>query len=101
MFQPKLHLTQLEASPLPKEPKCDDALAWLRSRREKKKGDARELDFSSSYAIHTFYEPDVLVWGEEIDVKHVFRRQSNFARAVFPAVRHAVQAGIIPIEETV
>lgn len=38
-------------------------------------------------------------WDHRIDVKYVLDRQSNFARAVFPAVWHAVQTGITPKDE--
>jgi hypothetical protein len=35
-------------------------------------------------------------WDHVIDVKYVLARQSNYARAVYPAIRHAIEAGLIP-----
>lgn len=32
---------------------------------------------------------------KRVDLKHVMARQSNYARAVYPAVKHAVDVGII------
>ncbi|KAH8896243.1 hypothetical protein GQ53DRAFT_640225 [Thozetella sp. PMI_491] len=79
---------------------CDDALSWLAQRNQK--GDAWELDFSSSYILHAFDNGMEKIWGwdHQINLKYVLARQSNYARAVFPAVWHAVEAGIIPEEET-
>ncbi|AEO65348.1 uncharacterized protein THITE_2043312 [Thermothielavioides terrestris NRRL 8126] len=38
-------------------------------------------------------------WDGRITLRYVLAQQSNYARAVFPAVWHAVQAGVIPVEE--
>jgi hypothetical protein len=103
LFTPSLTSAQVDhelsrASGGPSNSTCRDALAWLR-QREEPRTDARELlDFSSSYVLHAF---DDLIRGSDdvIDVKYVLARQSAYARAVYPAVWHAVQAGIIPQAE--
>ncbi|KAB5547421.1 hypothetical protein GE09DRAFT_967594 [Coniochaeta sp. 2T2.1] len=79
---------------------CRDALAWLRQRELAETG-GQEVDFSSSYVLHAFDNSLDKIWGWDhvINVKYVLERRSNYARAVFPAVWHAVQAGIIPQDE--
>ncbi|KAG7289219.1 hypothetical protein NEMBOFW57_005583 [Staphylotrichum longicolle] len=89
---------------------CRDVLAWLKYREEEKGGSlgqgtgvrpvggSSEVDFSSSYVLHAFDSAldKVLGKGKDIDVRYVLSRQSNYARAVFPAVWRAVKEGIIP-----
>jgi hypothetical protein len=79
---------------------CQDALTWLR-QREAARQDAREVDFSGSYVLHAFDDSIGKIWGWDhvIDVKYVMARQSMYARAVYPAVWHALQDGIIPQTE--
>lgn len=58
-----------------------------------------EIDYSDSYVLHAFkaagnakienFDP------EGITLQYVLKRQSNFARAVYPAVRHAIDARVI------
>jgi hypothetical protein len=69
-----------------------------RSGSTREKG---EIDFSSSYVLHAFDSAleKVLGTGRGIDVRYVLERRSSYARAVFPAVWHAVQEGIIPRKE--
>ncbi|KAK9350126.1 hypothetical protein V1523DRAFT_420769 [Lipomyces doorenjongii] len=61
-----------------------------------------EKDYSNSYAIHAFKNID---WEHPLDnfdkitLHYVLSRQSNFARAVYPAVQHAVEAGVISLED--
>jgi hypothetical protein len=57
-----------------------------------------ENDYPSTYAIHAFRNNDVQNF-DGITIKYVLARQSNFARAVYPAVRHAIEAGIISSED--
>jgi hypothetical protein len=80
---------------------CHDALAWLRQRKEGPGGAKKEIDFSSTYALHAFDDAvkDMWGWDHRIDVKYVMERKSNYARAVYPALRHAVQAGIVLADE--
>ncbi|KAK4152487.1 Lactosylceramide 4-alpha-galactosyltransferase [Chaetomidium leptoderma] len=90
---------------------CRDVLAWLKYREGNgpptagawKLGGAWELDFSSSYVLHAFDSAltKVLGKGGEIDLQYVLARESNYARAVFPAVWKAVEEGIIPREEII
>jgi hypothetical protein len=84
---------------------CVAALDWL-TRREAERGDdgaaAGVLDLSSTYVLHAF-DGDVRRlgggWDGVVDLAYVLARRSNYARAVFPAVWHAVQAGVIPEAE--
>lgn len=106
LFQPSLKSSTLQ-NPFrnisgPATPTCQDALAWL-ARRDKWTTEAEEMDFSSSYVLHAFDDATDKIWGWDhvVDVGYVLARQSNYARAVFPAVWHAVQAGIISQDETV
>lgn len=89
-----------ERSPDPTQPTCRDVLEQL--RRQDDRTDTWELDFSSTYVIHAFddYVEKISGWDHDVSVKYVLERRSNYARAVFPAVWHAVQAGIIPQDET-
>ncbi|SPQ19396.1 6826c50f-6dfa-4ef7-b4cf-ce68c29ff078 [Thermothielavioides terrestris] len=90
---------------------CADALAWLRDRELREQGeqggrrrrprDSWEMDFSATYVLHAF-DGDahrIRGWDGRITLRYVLAQQSNYARAVFPAVWHAVQAGVIPVEE--
>ncbi|KAK9326676.1 hypothetical protein V1520DRAFT_366067 [Lipomyces starkeyi] len=59
-----------------------------------------ENDYSCSYAIHAFKNNDLHDF-EGITLRYVLSRQSNFARAVYPAVQHAIDTGIIALEDYV
>ncbi|KAK9485768.1 hypothetical protein V1527DRAFT_482611 [Lipomyces starkeyi] len=59
-----------------------------------------ENDYSSSYAIHAFKNNDLHDF-EGITLRYVLSRQSNFARAVYPVVQHAINTGIIALEDYV
>ncbi|PNY29671.1 Uncharacterized protein TCAP_00415 [Tolypocladium capitatum] len=108
--QKRLFLPTLRASAPRERPEqggvgsatCRDALAWLR-RREEDATDEWELDFSSTYVLHAFDDEMAKIrgWDHRIDVAYVLSRQSNYARAVYPAVWDAVRRGIIPAEEMV
>lgn len=50
-------------------------------------------DFMSSYAIHGFKCAEVDTEG--FTPENVLARQSNFARAVYPVVKHAIEEGLI------
>jgi hypothetical protein len=86
---------------------CRDVLAWLKHREASGQSggvrDKGEMDFSSSYVLHAFDSAleRVLGKGKGIDVRYVLEQRSNYARAVFPAVWHAVEEGVIPREEIV
>ncbi|KAK9234285.1 hypothetical protein V1525DRAFT_367154 [Lipomyces kononenkoae] len=59
-----------------------------------------EKDYSNSYAIHAFKNIDrghPLDNFDKITLQYVLSRQSNFARAIYPAIQHAVEAGIISL----
>jgi hypothetical protein len=90
---------------LPKELRntCQDALAWLGEREKAGRMESWEMDFSATYVLHAFddYKDQIRGWDGKITLKYVMARQSNYARAVYPAVAHAIKEGIISKEETV
>jgi hypothetical protein len=65
---------------------------WNRTKQDNKL--EWEVDYSGSYTIHAFDGHDNY-WPEHVDVEYVMARQSNYARAVYPAVKHAIDAGFI------
>jgi hypothetical protein len=81
---------------------CTDALEWLRERELADRMESWEMDFSATYVLHAFDDDigHIRGWDHQINLKYVLARQSNYARAVYPAVWHAVKSGIIPKEET-
>jgi hypothetical protein len=96
-------LDKLSEAPTELQNTCADALAWLAEREQPGRREKWELDFSGTYIMHAFdgaahRVPD---WDAKITLKYVLARQSNYARAVYPAIWHAVEAGIIAKEETV
>lgn len=54
-----------------------------------------EIDYSSSYVIHATDGIADSYWPKRVDFEYVMARQSNFARAVYPAIKHAIDVGII------
>ena len=77
----------------PKQPNrtCTDALAWLRERElAGRRMESWEMDFSATYVLHAF-DADmdkIRGWDGQITLNYVLARQSNYARAVYPAVWH-------------
>ncbi|RYP20372.1 hypothetical protein DL765_002830 [Monosporascus sp. GIB2] len=80
---------------------CRDMMAYLREREEDGKVEKWEIDFSSTYILHAFDGDITRIsgWDHEVNLRYVVARQSNYARAVYPAVLHAIKEGIIPLEE--
>ncbi|KAK7963547.1 hypothetical protein PG988_010521 [Apiospora saccharicola] len=81
---------------------CSDALAWLR-QREQHAAEPWKMDFSATYVLHAFDDDASEVgggWDGKITLPYVLARRSNYARAVYPAIHHAIKAGVIPAEET-
>jgi hypothetical protein len=80
---------------------CKDIFGWL-EEKEKFKMDDWEIDFSSTYILHAFDDdiPKIGKWDHKIDVSYILSRQSNYARAVHPAIAHAISAGVITSEDT-
>ncbi|KAL2257682.1 hypothetical protein VTK26DRAFT_9316 [Humicola hyalothermophila] len=95
----------LSGDAAPKELKntCKDALAWLAERELGSPKESWEADFSATYVLHAFDDEGNKIpgWDGKITLKYILARQSNYARAVYPAVEHAIRANIIPVEETV
>ncbi|KAK3936852.1 hypothetical protein QBC46DRAFT_394050 [Diplogelasinospora grovesii] len=81
---------------------CRNAMGWLKEREVEGNMETWEMDFSSTYILHAFDNDvhKIRGWDKVVDVKYVLARQSNYARAVYPAIWHAIREGIIPQEET-
>jgi hypothetical protein len=73
---------------------CKDMLGWL-IKKEIFGGEEWETDFSSSYVLNAFQGEEIQGWDGRVDLEYVLARQSNYARAVYPAVGHAIREGII------
>jgi hypothetical protein len=57
-----------------------------------------EIDYSSSYAIHAFDQSDRSAedyWPNQVTLEYIMSRKSNYARATYPAIKHAVDVGVI------
>lgn len=73
---------------------CKDMLDWL--IKEEVYGTVEwEMDFSSSYVLHAFDGEKIPGWDNMVGLNYVLARQSNYARAVYPAVAHAIREGFI------
>jgi hypothetical protein len=80
---------------LPKIPTgFKDAVDYWSHREWKEKAEW-EIDYSASYVIHAFEGIVDTYWTEKVDLEYVVARQSNYARAVYPAIKHAIDVGII------
>ncbi|KAK9236474.1 hypothetical protein V1525DRAFT_346031 [Lipomyces kononenkoae] len=77
-------LTTADAEELWEEERASSREAW-------------EKDYSNSYAIHAFKSHDLENF-DKISLQYVLSRRSNFARAVYPVVQHAIEAGVIPLD---
>lgn len=53
-----------------------------------------QADYSGSYVIHAF-DGRGNFWPDHVDLEYIMARQSNYARAVYPAVKHAIDKGHI------
>lgn len=75
---------------------CEGVFGWLREKEISGK-EEWEVEFSSTYVLHAFDEgiERIRGWDHVVDLEYVLRRQSNYARAVFPAVRHAIEVGVV------
>lgn len=80
---------------LPKPPTTfKDAIDYWDHQNDEDK-EEWEFDYSSSYVIHAFKGIADSEWPKKVDLEYVLARQSNLARAVYPAVKHAIDIGII------
>ncbi len=58
-----------------------------------------EYEFSATYTLHAFNNVNGEYAGfKGITLEYVLRRQSNLAKAVYPAVKHALDTGVLPVE---
>lgn len=71
-----------------------DAVDYWNAMENEKEEDW-EVDYSSSYVIHAFDGKPQRYWPKQVSLEYVIARQSNYARAVWPAVQHAIEAGIV------
>ncbi|KAK0725260.1 hypothetical protein B0H67DRAFT_125684 [Lasiosphaeris hirsuta] len=80
---------------------CLDAMAYLGEREREGARNRLEMDFSSTYVLHAFDDEihRIRGWDHEVNLQYVMARKSNYARAVYPAIWHAVHTGIIPEKE--
>ncbi|KAK3689410.1 hypothetical protein B0T22DRAFT_360005, partial [Podospora appendiculata] len=108
LFQPNMKIPAVKASvegnsgaPTELRATCMDAMAYLLEREDEGKMETWEMDFSSTYILHAFDDGIEKMggWDHEINLKYVLARQSNYARAVYPAIWDAVKEGVIPREE--
>ncbi|KUJ24630.1 uncharacterized protein LY89DRAFT_572803 [Mollisia scopiformis] len=73
---------------------CDDMLSSL-IEKESFGGEDWEMDFSSSYVLHAFDGKHIPGWDNKVDLNYILARQSNYARAVYPAIAHAISSGVL------
>lgn len=78
---------------------CGETAEWATIRKVDL--EPGEVDFSSTYVLHAFDSSvgQMDGWDGEIGLGYVLERKSNYARAVYPAIVHALRAGIIPESE--
>lgn len=94
--------TEIEASTpserideLPKTPTSfGDAIDYWNHRNDEQR-EEWEFDYSSSYVIHAFKGIADSEWPKKVDLDYILARQSNLARAVYPAVKHAIDVGVV------
>lgn len=96
-------LSSWEGEPKELKNTCKDALAWVAEREGGGKLESWEMDFSSTYVLHAFDDEGNKIpgWDGKITLKYILERESNYARAVYPAIAHAIKANIIPKDETI
>jgi hypothetical protein len=71
-----------------------DPIAWWGKRREKRR--KWEMDFSQTYLLHAYKSRGHTIPGfKGITVKYVQRRDSNYALAAWPVVKHALDNGLV------
>lgn len=61
-----------------------------------------EADHSSTCALHTFRGTGQSVHIKNFDgitMEYILARRRNFARAVYPVLQHAIEAGIVSPDE--
>ena len=71
-----------------------DVLKYWQGRDSTGKADW-EKDYSSSYVLHAVKGISDPYWPKNINLEYVLARQSNFTKAVYPAIKHAIDVGII------
>ena len=73
---------------------------WKTQEREQEVEADWVRDFSSSYILHAYSNRISAIENfTGITVPYVFSRQSNFARAVYPAAKHALDRGLFTIDD--
>ena len=55
-----------------------------------------ELDFRSTYLFHAFHRGDMDIPGfQGVNMSYIMARNSNYALATYPIVKHAVDHGVL------
>ena len=75
-----------------KEPTTFEEAVASWSQTKKNDRPKWEIDYSGSFVIHAF-DGHNNYWPDHVDMEYIMARQSNYARAVYPAVKHAVDSG--------
>ena len=93
-----------ETSPPHLEPQIvkgdEDPITLWDSRKTKSR--TWELDLSSTYLLHAYKTRGYKVSGfDGVTVSYVLKRDSNYALAAYPIVRHALDHGVIKEEDDV
>ncbi|KAK3387209.1 hypothetical protein B0H63DRAFT_152788 [Podospora didyma] len=90
-----------EGGPREMSATCADAMAYLHERDRADDHEKWEMDFSATYVLHAFDNGvnELKGWDHEITLPYILARQSNYARAVYPIIWHAVEHGTIPQTE--
>jgi hypothetical protein len=71
-----------------------DPIAWWDKKTERRR--AWEMDFSQTYLLHAYKSRGHTVPGfKGITVEYVQRRDSNYALAAWPVVKHALENGVV------
>jgi hypothetical protein len=76
---------------------CREVFDWLETN-ENHEREEWEIDFSSSYVLHAFNDNTKRIrgWDNRVDLEYILAQNSNYARVVYPAIAHAIKAGVIP-----
>lgn len=76
---------------------CREVFSWIEKNEAYEREDW-ELDFSGSYVLHAFDDDARRIrgWNGGVSLQYVLARRSNYARIVYPAIAHAIKAGVIP-----
>lgn len=72
-----------------------EAVSYWDSRLDRTGKEDWEIDYSGSYLIHAYSGNEGADEPKHLNLKYILGRRSNLARATYPVIRHAIDAGII------